>query len=131
MATSNLIALNGIELTDDGRTFNENHNLKVVDVELADGGLRRYNKAFKKSFSFAWDWCPNASSDTRDSKGARDTIKSLALSGASMTLTLRNHPTQAASSYTVVLSSYQEDLLRRDYVSNKYFYSIRLELIEV
>ena len=131
MSIANLIAINGIELTDQGRLFNEVNNEKLVDVELANGGLRRYHKAHKKTFSFSWDWCPNASSDTSDLKGGRDTIKSLAMSGTSMTLTLRNHPTQAAATYTVVLSSYTEDLLRRDYVGNKYFYSIKLDLVEI
>jgi hypothetical protein len=131
MAALNLISLNGTELTDQGRTFNEVNNEKVVDIELANGGLRRYLKGRKKTFSFSWDWCPNSSADTYDAKGGRDAIRAAAFSGTSMVLVLRSHPTNAASTYRVVLSNYTEDLLKRDYVSNRYFYNIKLDLTEV
>lgn len=129
----NLISLNGIDLTDDGRLFNESNEHKVVDIELANGGLRRYHKANKKTFSFSWDWCPNADSDTRDGLGARDTIRSIALAGTSMTLGIRRNAANPNSItyYTVLLSSYSEELLRRDIVGKRYLYNVKLDLVEV
>ena len=126
----NLIALNGTELTDQGRTFTESNEEKVTDVELANGGLRRYYKARKKTFSFTWDWCPNSSADTFDGKGGRDAIRAAAFSGTSMILVVRSDPNTTLS-YRVVLSSYSEDLLKRDSSPKRYFYNIKLDLIEV
>jgi hypothetical protein len=127
---ANLISLNGVELTDQGRTFNEGSAEKNVDMELSNGDTRRYRKATKRTFSINWDWCPDSSSRTHDLKAGRDGIRAAAYSGTSMIFVVRNHPT-TTETYTVLLDSYSEEIIRRDIVSNVYFYTISLSLIEV
>ena len=127
---ANLISLNGTELTDMGRTFSENSAEKNVDLELSNGDTRRYRKATKRTFSINWDWCPNSSARTHDLKAGRDGIRSAAYSGTAMTLLVRNDPTDASESYTVLLESYSEELIRRDTITGTHFYTISLSLIE-
>jgi len=128
---ANLISLGGVELTDQGRTFSESSELKKVDVELANGGTKRYYKAGKRKFSLNWTWAPDATAQTFDAYGARDAIRTLVYTGTSLVLIIRNHPTDLPVTYTVLIESYSENLLRRDVVSGVYFWELSLELMEV
>lgn len=105
MALANMITLNGVELTDDGRTWDENHDPRIVQNELANGSIRRYNKAQKKKFQIAWTWLPNASASTTDRKGGRDAVRAIAYSGASATLLVRNVATGPTSSVTTAVTT--------------------------
>lgn len=129
MAASALLVLNGTTLTDQGRIFDEESELKKVDVELANGGVRRYGKAVKKKFKISWTWLPSQDAQTWDGKAGRDTIKAL-VTNSSMTFTVLKRD-GSTDSYTVLVDSYSETLLRRDIAGfTNFFWDISLELIE-
>lgn len=130
---SNMISLGGTELTDDGRSFDENMDPRIVQNELANGSLRRYNKAQKRKFSMSWEYMPNSSTHTSDKKGGRDALRALAFSGNSLTLLVRNIASASSTyeTYTVFVESYSEKMMRRDVVSSSYLYNVNLSLVEV
>lgn len=135
MSYSPLVSLddgNGpIFLTDQGRTFDEPQDQRKVDVELASGNLKRYIKAKKHTWTFTWDWCPTDSSNTYDGFGGRDDIKNFAEEKQSLVMSLLNHPSNPAQSFTVFVENYDEKMLRRDYTMQEHFWNITLELKEV
>jgi len=130
---ANAISLGGTELTDDGRTFDENADLRMIQNELANGSLRRYVKANKRKFSLSWTWMPNTSTVTSDKKGGRDAVRALAYAGTSLTLLVRNIASASSTyeTYTVFVESYSEKMIRRDTAGQIYFYDVTLSLVEV
>lgn len=130
MAYANLISLDGVELSDHGRKFDESLDNRMVENELASGAKRRYPKAQKRKFSFTWTYVPSASASTTDGKGGRDAIRGKAYLGTSMVLVIRNSA-GGSENYTVFVESYSEKLIRRNFVENEFFWDIDLELVEV
>ena len=128
MAVANLIQLGGYEFTDQGRTWSEQREEKFVEVELANGNIVRYVKAIKHKWTLDWKWMPNAGSATYDNKNARDILWNLVQQGTTLSFVLRRNIDLTASTYTVFVDTYSEDLIRRD--SGIYYYNVKLELKE-
>lgn len=129
MALLNMLALNGQEFTDQGRTFSEILENREVGVETARGVLNKYIKAQKKTYSLAWVWLPNSADETYDGKSGRDGLRDIAYGSGPYTCTLR-YGTGIITNTTVWVESYSEDLLRRDFLTNGTFWNIRLDLKE-
>jgi hypothetical protein len=129
MAYENLIVLNGLEITDQGRTLNESREERAVAVQLANGNIKKYVMGEKHRWSLAWTWLPHSAALTHDGYAARDSLRALAYTGNSYTLTIKNTVGQT-NSYTVFIESYEEELVRRDTVNNQFFYNVSIELME-
>lgn len=126
---ANILSLNGLEFTDQGRTLSENREERSVVVQLASGKIKKYIMAIKKNWSISWQWLPNDPSFTHDGLNARDQLRGIAYVGNTFTMLLRNNYGQT-DSYTVWVESYSEEMIRRDDVSGQYFYNVSLELKE-
>lgn len=124
-----LITLDGIRLTDQGRTPLEvSRDERSIEVELANGDLKKYVKGVKKTFSMTWAWLPDSDDDTIDGHAARHTIASnFASSGNSHELMLEAED-GFVEMYIVYISSYSETLKRR--TPNGAFWDVSLELKE-
>lgn len=129
MALPNLISLNAVELTDQGRTFSQSKDERSTSVQLANGLIKKYFTAVKYSFSLSWTMLPNTAAQTYDKKGARNEIKTLAETQSVLTLIVRS-PIGSSTTYDVWVENYSEDIIRRDYVSNTIFYEVKLDLKE-
>jgi hypothetical protein len=129
MALPNLISLNGVEFTDQGRTLSSSRDERSATVQLANGLTKKYFMAVKYSFSLNWTMLPSTASKTYDKKGARDELKALVDTQDTLTLIVRS-PIGSSSTYTVWVDSYSEDIVRRDYISNTIFYEVKLDLKE-
>lgn len=125
----NLFSLNGVEFTDQGRTVSENLEQRSVNVQLASGRIKKYVMGNKKRWSVSWEWLPQDQSLTADGKGARNELKSLAFTGNTYTLLMRDSVGQT-NVYVVFIEAYNESLIRRDMINNQFFYNVSLELME-
>lgn len=129
MSYINVFALNGVEFTDHGRTLSEAREERAASVQLASGKIKKYVMGEKKRWTISWQWLPNSSALTYDSKGARDQLRALAFTGNTYSLLIRN--TQGQSDYyTVFVESYDEELVRRDLLNNEFYYNVNIELME-
>lgn len=129
MAFANFMAIDGSEVTDQGRTFSKDIEERSVIVELANGLNKKYVKSIKNVFNFTWDYLPNLAADTHDVKEARNTLASKN-DGLVHTLALRETPGGAATNYTVFVTSYNEEILRRDFVGNRHLYRVTITFTE-
>lgn len=124
-----LLSLNGQKLTDAGRDLSQPIEIRAVTNELASGTLRRYLKAQKRSFSINWQWLPGLAGHTHDGGLARDGIYAAISTGTSLLLT--SEGVSSTETYVVLVDSYEEQLLRRDYVLGDTFWNVSLGLKEV
>lgn len=126
----NLMSLDGVELSDHGRSFSSDRVEKIVKVELANGNRKQYVKDIKRNFKMQWKWLPNSNSATSDGNIGRDSLKNLCMDGNTHILVLRDLASGLTQTFTVFVDSYSEDIARRDYISGLYFYNISVELSE-
>jgi hypothetical protein len=124
-----LVRLNDTDLTDQGRTFDEKRDERAVENVTANGTIKKYIIAEKREWDLAWSMLPQNASDTYDEKGARDTIKALAMVGNTVTLRVRDSYGEE-NIYTVWIQDYSEKIVRRDFVSNIFLYDVSISLKE-
>lgn len=125
----NLVAINDIEFTDQGRTFDEERDERAVTVELASGKIKKYIKSEKRTWDIRYTWLPQTSAQTYDGKSARDDLKSTAFTGNTVNLKVKN-VAGGTDSYTAFVESYDEKLIKRDYFENIFFYDVSIQLKE-
>lgn len=125
------------DLSDHGRSpVQEEREERSVEVELADGTIKKYIKSVKHKWSMSWDWLPDQDADTVDGKAGRETMRNMfstATSGQTFTLTFRDRAASSGTltrTFTVFVDGYSEELFRRDIAGTKYFFKINLSLRE-
>lgn len=129
MAYANFMAIDTVEITDQGRTFSKEVEERSVIVELANGLTKKYIKGIKHIFNFTWEYLPNLAADTHDLKEARNVLASKN-DGLVHTLAIRETPGGAATNYTVFVTAYSEEILRRDFVGNRHLYRVTITFTE-
>lgn len=129
MALDNLVAIGGIEFTDEGRTFSEARDERAVGVELASGKTVKYIKAEKRTFQIGWSYLPQTSIFTQGHKGARNELRSVCYNGNTTTVVIRN-AIGGSETYTVFVEGYSEEIILRDPTSGNILYNISIELRE-
>ena len=90
----------------------------------------------KKSFSLQWSFAPGKRENTVDLHASRDYIKQIALDPSSHILKIREMDTNGLTSHTetsynVLVTDFNENLVRRDLNSNEYYWDFSLGLQEV
>lgn len=126
-ARINLLSLDGIELSDHGRTFTQDRVDRITQIELANGNRKQYVKGIKRKFNIEWTWLPSADAQTSDTKAGRDTLRGLLLDGNTHTLIVRDMASGSTNTYTVFVDSYNETIKRRDNPNNLHYYDISVE----
>jgi hypothetical protein len=124
------LTLDGLFLTNQGRTATINRVKITKDLSLASGGTRRYVKSIKKEFHIEWQWLPNVDSATIDNLAARDIIHDLVYDQSRWEYPLEVYDivTQTTSNYRVQVVDYSEELIRRE--GGLHFYNASLTLRE-
>lgn len=134
-----LLVLDNHALTDQGRKFSDSIKQVFVEKSNWNNSKSRYYKrdnAGKQTFKISWEWLPSTRESTVDKREARDYIKKLAMDPDIHTLKVVTYGADpedifAETAYNVFITSYSEDLVRRDLSSNVYFWKCDLELEEV
>ena len=129
MAFPSLLVIGGVEITDDGRTSSTDQEKRVVDVELANGNIKRYKKAYKRKASLSWDWMPGLASICSDKKGGRDALFAVVNNIDPVICQLRYTTTDIVT-MTAFVDNYSETCIRRDYVTGTTYWQIKLDLRE-
>lgn len=137
-----LLLLDGKPLTNQTRLFD--YSLTPIFVENTNwaGDSSRYyknsgaNASGKRTFNIKWSFIPNYSNKTVDNKESRNYIKSVAMDADTHTLTVINQNENGLTPYTeenvtVFVSSFSENLIRRDLVDNVYYFDCSMTLEEV
>jgi len=90
----------------------------------------------KKTFSLQWSFAPGKRENTVDLHASRDYIKQIALDPSSHILKIREMDTNGLTnhtetSYNVLVTDFNENLVRRDLNSDEYYWDFSLGLQEV
>ena len=127
--TATLIAP-GTELTDQGRAPIEvAREGRMVEVELANGTIKRYWKGSSKStLALSWEWLPSSDANTIDGNAARDTIRGLFKDSQILHTLTFNDEYGGSEVYTVWVEEYTETLKRRS--PEDYFWDVTVSFKE-
>lgn len=133
-----LLLLDNMPLTDQNRKFDDSFKPVFVENKNWNNTKSRYYKRAnggKTSFRISWDWLPSDRESTIDKRFARDFISEKAMDPDIHTLTVITYGENPEdvfekTDYNVFISSYSENLIRRDLSSEVYFWSCSLDLEE-
>jgi hypothetical protein len=136
-----LFVLDDKPLTNQGRTYTSDLNMDFIESKNWNNTKSRYYKRqglanpTRKSFALSWTYLPNSRYDTVDKRYARDYLKSVASDPDIHTLKMLNNDSDGNDPYTeteynVFVRDYSETLVRRDLVSNVYFWECSMTLEE-
>ena len=129
-AVYRLLKLNGRVITAHNRKLSISDNFLFEDIILLSGNSRRFIKGIKKNFTLTFTYLPSLTARTADGQYGRDYMQSLVDDRGTLDLFIQDQPNTAGLSYDVHLTSYKEDLIRREYSTGCYYYNVNLELVE-
>jgi hypothetical protein len=125
-----LLKLNGRIITAHNRKLKIDDRFIYDDVSLLSGNTRRFIKGVKKSFILNFTFLPSLTHRTVDGQYGRDYMQSLVSNRGTLDLFIQDQPNTAGLSYPVYLTTYSEDLVRREHGTECYYYNVSLELTE-
>jgi hypothetical protein len=134
-----LLLLDGVALTAQNRKFSD--SLKTIFVEQKNWNsdksryYRRSNSG-KKSFKLSWEWLPSDRENTIDNREARNYVKNISMDPDVHTLTLLSYGDDPEdifeeTNYNIFITSYSEELIRRDLTTGTYFWQCSLDMEEL
>jgi hypothetical protein len=127
---THLVVINGHEITEHNRRFDQNYKMNSADIELANGNKRRFIKKNKNSYTLSFSYLPNKTTYTIDGRKARDFLLELARTPSSASLSIKLDPSEPFYNTTVYVDSYSETLLRRDFSTQCAYYDVNITLVE-
>ena len=136
-----LFVLDNKPLTNQGRTLSSDLSMDFIESKNWNNTKSRYYKRqqltnpTRRTFSLTWTYLPSSRYDTVDKRYARDYIKSIASDPDVHTLKMLNNDSDGDDPYTeteynVFVRNYSESLIRRDLVSEVYFWECSMTLEE-
>lgn len=133
-----MIDLDGKPLTVQGRKFSSSFSGKFIEKINWNNTKSRYYKSSsggKQKFKISWEWLPADKDDTIDKRFARNFIKDIADDPDVHTLKIYSYGTNSGDIfeedvYNVFVTSYTEDLVRRDLSSGVYFWKCDIDMEE-
>lgn len=125
------IEIDNEPLTDQGRSpVSVARDERSVINELANGTRKKYVKKVAKTFSMSWSWLPDSSDATIDGGMGRTALnETFATSGDTHLLKFYDR-NGGWEEFTVFVSSYSEELIRRNPHDGTHFWEISLEFEE-
>lgn len=122
------------------------HNRKV-DISILEQFTENQNwqstksryykkKKARKSFTVSWTFVPNSREKTVDQKHGRDTIREIGRNPKVLSMKLLEIDSSGLTPYTeishdIVVTAYQESLVRRDVSDNSFYWDCNLTFEEV
>lgn len=130
MSISNLMTINGTEVTEHNRKFSMSEQISANEVDLASGHRRRYYTTNKKQFSLTWSYLPDLVAKTVDNRSARNFLFGIVNTSAFATVGIELEPGAGFTEYNCYVDSYSESLIRRDLTTGCTYYDVSLTLTE-
>lgn len=131
MSINAIISCNGTELTEHNRRISIVPVMQFTDFELASGAFRRYRKPSFPKFSLSWSYLPDKSERTADLRVGRDFIYQMARANALVTVSVQENIQDEWQNYSCMVTSYSENVLRNDMISQCKYFDVSLELTAV
>lgn len=132
-----LISFNGRPITAQSRSYGENIEFLMVEGQNWKGRKNRYykKKSTRKTINVSWEFIPGQRGETVDLKESRDYISSLAKKKSTIVVDIYNLDTNGLEAPTTeqaefFISSYNEEITRRDIANNIYFWKCSMTLVE-
>lgn len=129
--------LDGIPLSEHNRTTSSSvQMINVVNSNWRGTKSVYYkNNNSKKTFVFQWRFLPGKRDNTVDNNAGRDMVNEFGKDPRVHTLMVRNLDTNGTTPYTVevynvLITEYNESLVRRDLVGDDYYWDCTLNLQE-
>lgn len=130
--------LDGIPLTEHNRktSIGSQPNYVINRNWTNKSGVYFKTNSNKKNFSIEWSFAPGKRENTVDLNASRDYVKQIALDPSSHVLKIREMNTNGLTphtetSYNVLVTDFNENLVRRDLNNNEYYWNFSLGLQEV
>jgi len=124
------LSINGTEITEHGRKFSSSEFIQTADVETATGRLKRYYKNNKKTLSLSFNYLPSSSEKTVDGRVGRDFIENLARTSPVVLISYLDKPGGSQKEFYGFISSYSEQLIRRDLSTQCSYYDVSFQVDE-
>jgi hypothetical protein len=125
-----LIQIDNKTITAHNRDLSISNKIITEDVTLLSGNMRRFVKGIKKVFSLSFTFLPSHVYRTVDGQYGRDFLYGLLSERGTVNLYIQDSPNDAGSTYTVYVSTYKEDIVRREHSTQNYYYNLNIELVE-
>jgi len=133
-----MFSINSIPLSEHNRTTSFSNNINYLANERVNGQKGIYFNVAnnKRIINIDWSFLPGKQQNTVDLNAGRDYIKKIALDPRSHTLKIRNLDANGLTSYTetsytVLVTNYSEELVRRDLNNDEYYWNCSISLQEV
>jgi len=137
-----LLMLDGVPLTNQNRKFAVDATPIYIQNLNWQGDASRYyknasaNSGAKRVFNLQWSFIPNYENKTVDLRASRNYLNTKSKDGDVHTLTIIKQDDSGTSPYTeesvdVLITNYSENLIRRDLVSDVYYFDCTMSLQEV
>jgi len=133
-----MFSVDSIPLSEHNRKTSFSNNINYITNERANGQKGVYFKIAnnKRIINIDWSFLPGKQQNTVDLKAGRDYVKKIALDPRSHTLKIRNLDANGLTSYTetsytVLVTNYSEELVRRDLNNDEYYWNCSISFQEV
>ena len=125
----NLIIINGVGLSDEGRQpIQEERDAREIKVTLASGRIKKYTQGDFKKWTINWDTISMDALHTVDGQGGRNEIRNnIAYTSGPLSMQIQDGK-NPIEYYTVFVDSYQETLKYRR--QDTFYYTIQLVVYE-
>jgi len=131
LSLNQLIKINGTLITEHNRSFSDGSSFQNIDIELANGNLKRYYKTPRLIFNLSWRFCPDKASMSVDGQASRDFIYNACIDNTNIILSIQRDRNSEWRDYTCMMNDYSESLVRIDMASQTKFYDISISLSEL
>jgi hypothetical protein len=128
MTINGLIKINGTEITEHNRKISINFDYLNNDLELASGSIKRFYKMPSKTINLNWSYLPDKPTKTVDLRVGRDFLHSLVTAGSTVTLLIQEDEQDEWQSYTCLIATYSETLLKNVIDSQCKYYDVSMAL---
>ena len=128
---ANIVSINGTEITEHGRTLSSDYTINSSPVELSRGLTKKYFKKSKRSFAFTYTLLPESTDHTIDGRAGRNFLRTLVEAKQSATLVIKDTSNSYTYNTSVFVTSYNEDLVRRDFEQGYAFYNVTIVFEEL
>lgn len=124
------ISINGVEITNHGRTHTLNEVQSISDIESMGGRLRRYYRDNKRNLIVELEYVPGPATKTVDGRVGRDYVKNLAETSPFVFIQYKDSPVQEPITFDGFIQNYAETLVRRDLPTQCSYYNLQFEIQE-
>lgn len=126
-----LVSIDGSQITEHNRKISLSEIMNVSDIELANGGLKRYFKRNKRSINLTFNYLPNLAIYTADGRVGRDYLRQLAQKRGTVEIEISESPSVKTDLIYAYVVTYSENLIRREVNNRLAFYDVSMSFEEV